>query len=152
MSIYLSVSQLYYPVKMLHGFSWKFHVISRHNSTWWRFGPNWHQIPWLFPVIHSDFTCCPCWNMTWILDKFKSWYLLRKCWDFHRIWSHFRTKPNCRQKVIRKPVSHFLQGSIERTRIYLEVLDLRLLEYLILRERERVWKKRIEYRVDETLW
>jgi len=28
-----------------------------------------------------------------------------------RIWSHFRIKPNCRQKDLRKyKVSHFLQG------------------------------------------
>ena len=26
------------------------------------------------------------------------------------IWSHSRTKPNCRQKELRKFVSHFLQG------------------------------------------
>ena len=36
------------------------------------------------------------------------WHLLRKWWDFHRIRSHFR--PNCRQKDMRKSVSHFLQG------------------------------------------
>ena len=24
-------------------------------------------------------------------------HLLRKWWDFHRIWSHLRTKPNCRR-------------------------------------------------------
>ena len=35
---------------------------------------------------------------------------LRKWWDFPRIWSHFRL--NCRQKDIRKSVSHFLQGII----------------------------------------
>ena len=27
-----------------------------------------------------------------------------------RIWSHFRTKPNCHQKDMRKSLSHFLQG------------------------------------------
>ena len=27
-----------------------------------------------------------------------------------RIWSHFRTKPNCHQYGMRKSVSHFLQG------------------------------------------
>ena len=26
-----------------------------------------------FHVIHPGFICCPCWNMTWVLDKFKSW-------------------------------------------------------------------------------
>ena len=34
----------------------------------------------------------------------------RKWWDFHRIWSHFRTKPNYPQKDMRKSLSHFLQG------------------------------------------
>ena len=38
------------------------------------------------------------------------WHLPRKWWGFHRIWSHFRTKPNCRQKNMRKSPSHFLQG------------------------------------------
>ena len=38
------------------------------------------------------------------------WHLLRKWWDFHRIWSHFRTKPNCRGKDMRKSLTHFLQG------------------------------------------
>ena len=28
------------------------------------------------------------------------WPLLRKWWDFHRIWFHFQTRPNCRQKDI----------------------------------------------------
>ena len=28
-----------------------------------------------------------------------------------RIWSHFRTKPNCRQKDMRKSLSHFLEGT-----------------------------------------
>ena len=27
-----------------------------------------------------------------------------------RLWSHFRTKPNCRQYGMGKPLSHFLQG------------------------------------------
>ena len=44
------------------------------------------------------------------------WYLLRKWWDFHWIWSHFR--PNCRKKDLRKSVSHFLQGQYERNGIY----------------------------------
>ena len=37
------------------------------------------------------------------------WHLLRNWRDSHRIWGHFRTKPNCRQKDMRKSVSHFLQ-------------------------------------------
>ena len=65
-----------------------------------QFGQNPHQIPWQFHVIYIGSICFPCWNMTWILDKFKSWpfpwHLLRKWWDFHRIWCHSR--PNCCQK------------------------------------------------------
>ena len=40
------------------------------------------------------------------------WHLLRKWRDFHRIWCHFRTKPNCRQEDMRKSLKHFLQGRI----------------------------------------
>ena len=35
------------------------------------------------------------------------WHLLRKWWDFHRIWSHFRTKPNSRQKTWENPCHSF---------------------------------------------
>ena len=35
-------------------------------------------------------------------------HLLRKWWDLHRIWCHFR--PNCRQKDMEKSLLHFLQG------------------------------------------
>ena len=32
-----------------------------------------------------------------------------------RIWTHFRTKPNCRGKDMRKyKVSHFLQGEVHK--------------------------------------
>ena len=37
-----------------------------------------------------------------------AWHLLRKWWDFHRIWCHSR--PNCRRIEMRKFLSHFLQG------------------------------------------
>ena len=95
-----------------------FHVtpISRHNSTWWQFGPNPHKIPWQFHVIYPCFIYFPCWNMTWILGRVYvmefPWHLLRKWWDFHRIWSHFWTRPNCRGKDMRKSLSQFLQGSL----------------------------------------
>ena len=36
------------------------------------------------------------------------WHLLKKWWDFHRIWSH--SQPNCRQNEMRKSLSHFSQG------------------------------------------
>ena len=85
---------------------------SRHNSTWWRFGPNPYQIPWLFHVICPGFIYFPWKNMIWIFGQVQvmefPWHLLRKWWDFHRIWSHFR--PNGRQKDTRKSMSQFLQG------------------------------------------
>ena len=96
---------------MWHGFSWKFHVLSFHKST--AVCPNPHQIPWPFNVIYPGFICFACSNMTWIFCKFKMkfpWYLRRKWWDFHRIWSHFRNQPNCCQKDMRKSMSHVLQG------------------------------------------
>ena len=59
---------------MWQGFTWKFNITNR-----WQFGPNWHQIPWLFHIIYAGFICFPCSNLTWILDKFKSW-------NFHGIY------------------------------------------------------------------
>ena len=53
------------------GFSRKFHVISFHKLI--GVGPNWHLIPWPFHVMYPGFICCPCWDMTWILVKFRSW-------------------------------------------------------------------------------
>ena len=93
---------------MGRGFSWKFHASFYIDTNRREFGQNWDQIPWPWNVIYPGFICSPCWKMTWILDKGKSWHLLRKWRDFHRIWAHFW--PNCRQKDLRKSVSHFLQG------------------------------------------
>ena len=42
------------------------------------------------------------------------WHLLRKWFDFYRIRCH--CQPNCRQKDMKKPVSHFLQDK-KRKRI-----------------------------------
>ena len=97
-----------------HGNSMPFPITNRHKSQ--PSGPNPHQIPWLFHVIYPGFICFSCRNMTWILDKFKvqvmefPWHLPRKWWDLHQIWCHFRTKPNCRQRDMKKSPSHFLQG------------------------------------------
>ena len=101
---------LFFPVKNV---TWILEEISRHNSTWWQFGRNPHQIPSPYHVIYPGFICFPCSNMARILKEVNfmefSWHLLRKWWDFHRIWSHFQ--PNCRQKDMRKSLSHFLRGS-----------------------------------------
>ena len=88
---------------MWRGFSWKFHVISRHKST-----PNSMTIPchlsrfYLFSMLEHDTD----FGQVQVMEF--PWHLLRKWWDFHWIWSHFW--PNCRQKDMRKSVSHFLQG------------------------------------------
>ena len=87
---------------MWRGFSWKFRVISHHNSTWWQFGPNPHRIPWhlyrfyLWPMLEHDIM-----DFVQVQVMKFPWHLLRKWWDFHRISSHFRTKPNCSQKDMR---------------------------------------------------
>ena len=66
-----------FPVKNMTWILMEIHV-----TNWRLFGPNPHQIPWVFHVLYPGFICFPCWNMTWILDKFKSWgfplHLLRK--------------------------------------------------------------------------
>ena len=96
---------------MWHGFSWKFHIISFHRWTvvWSTLTPNSMTIPCylcrfdLFsPQKHDmDF------GQAHVMES--PWHLLRKWRDFHRIWSHFR--PNCRQKDMRKSLSHFWQGT-----------------------------------------
>ena len=61
-----------YPCKKCdrdsHGNSMSFSVPNRQPS-----GRNWHQILWLFHVVYPGSLCFSCSNMTWILDKFKSW-------------------------------------------------------------------------------
>ena len=79
------------------------------------FGPNPHQIPWRFHVIYPGFLFLPMlehdMDFGWVQVMEFPWHLPRKWWDFHWILYHFRNKPNCRQKDLRKyKVSHFLQG------------------------------------------
>ena len=81
-------TEIHCPVKNVTGILMEilFHVTSRHKSTgiWSNLTP----MPWLFHVIYPGFICFLCWNMTWILDMFKSWnvhdpwHLLRKWWNF----------------------------------------------------------------------
>ena len=103
-----------------------FHITNRRQFGWFR---NWHQIPWLFHVIHPGFIRFPCKNMTWIMDYGQiqvmefPWHLPRKWWDFHRISSHFR--PNYHQKDMRKSVSHFLLG------IYTYIPNTKLSDYVL---------------------
>ena len=56
-----------------------------------------------------------------------------------RIWSHFRTKPNCRQRDMRKyKVSHFLQGQLST-----------YIKYETTRARTRDFDGRTEYQINE---
>ena len=66
-------------------------------------------------------------NLAWISTKLPSIcdmkfprYFIRKWWDFYRIWSHFW--PSCRQKDMRKSMSHFLQGWYKKS-IFIVVND-----------------------------
>ena len=65
-------SKMYVPCKKCdmdsHGSSMSFYVTNRRQ-----FGPNPHQIPWLFHVIYTGFVCFLCIKMAWMLDKLKSW-------------------------------------------------------------------------------
>ena len=95
------------PQKMSHGFS---HVFL--TAVWSKLTPNSMTIPchlsrfYLFPILkhHMDF------GQVQVMEF--SWHLLRKWWNFFRIWSHFR--PNCRQKDMRTSLSHFLQGHLKK--------------------------------------
>ena len=90
-----------------------FHGISRHKSTkvWSTLTPNSMTIP-----CHlSRFYLCSMKKHDMDFGQVQvmefTWYLLRKWWDFHRIWCHFL--PNCRQGDMRKSASHFLQGFLK---------------------------------------
>ena len=65
------------PLYISKNKTWIFMEISCHRSM--QLGPNWHQIPRLLHVIYLDLICFPCGNVTWILDKFKSWNFLGIC-------------------------------------------------------------------------
>ena len=102
--------------KIWREISWKFHVIFMNETAFWsKLTPNSMTIP-----CHlSRFYLLPiCKNMTWTLDLRKVkvmeflGHLIWKWWDFLRIWSHFRTKPNCRQKDMRKSLSHFYRVDV----------------------------------------
>ena len=74
---------------------------------WSKLTSNSMTIPCYLSRFYS-FSICP--NMTWILQKLKSWNFHGRENDplnFIGI-SHFQ--PNCHQKDIRNTVSHFLQG------------------------------------------
>ena len=89
--------------------SWKFHVIFCHKLTgvWSKSTPNSMTIPchlsrfYLSTMLKHDIDL----GQVQVMEF--PWQLLRKWWDFHRIWSRFRIKPNYRQKHMRKSVSHF---------------------------------------------
>ena len=104
---------------MGHGLSWKFiYFISRIDGSLVQR----HQIPWLFRIIYPGCICFPSHLKTWNGFLTSSnvmefpWYLLRKLYDFHRIWCH--CWPNFSQKDMRKSASHFLQGFVHRSCIF----------------------------------
>jgi len=57
-------------------------------------------------------------------------------WEFHRIWSHFW--PNCREKDMRKSLSHFLQGIRRKIGEMRQNESLRS-QALLRREGKRNW-------------
>ena len=92
---------------MYQGFSWKLHVISSKSqldlvAVWSKSTSNSMTIPWhlsrfyLFSMPKHDMA----FGQVQVMEF--PWHLQRNWWDFHWIWSHFRTKPNCRQKDMRK--------------------------------------------------
>ena len=89
----------------------KIRCISYHKSTavWSKSTPNSMTVPchlsrfYLFFMLKHDMD----FGQVQVMEL--PWHLLRKWWDFHRIWSHSR--PDCRQKDMRKSLSHFLRGT-----------------------------------------
>ena len=119
-----------YPVKKVtwimdsHGIFISFLVTDR-----WQLGPNWRQNPWLFHVIYPGSICSPCRNMTWIYCNFKSWNLLRKWRDFHRISCHFR--PNAVKKTWEKPCHIFYRVSMLASELSYVALRVSRMRYWI---------------------
>ena len=84
------------------------------------------QIHTKFHVIYPGFICFPCWNMTWILDKFKSW-------NFHGICSENdgnsigfgdtfdQSIPSRRHE---NTMSHFLHGYLQYFNNYYDFLGI----------------------------
>ena len=89
-----------------HGNSMTFHA--KIDAVWSKSIQNFVNMPCylcgynLFSTLEHDM------DFTQVQVMEFPWHLLRKLWDFHRIWCHFR--PNCRQKDMKKSASHFLQG------------------------------------------
>ena len=96
--------KLEFPVNTWHVFSWKFYVISCHKSTavWSKSTPNSMSIA--CHLSRFDLLSMREHDMDFEQGQVMEfpWHFLRKWWDFHRSWSHFRTKPNCHQKDMRK--------------------------------------------------
>ena len=97
---------------MWRGFSWKFSVISCHKLTvvWFKLTPNFMTIVWHWSRLHSFSMLNHDIDFRGVQVMEFPWHLLRKWWDFHRIWSHFQ--PNCSQKDKNKSLPHFLQGKL----------------------------------------
>ena len=111
---------------MGHGFSWKCYsmsflhfLISNRRPVWSKLTLNSLTIPshlyrfYLFFMLEHDKN----FGQGQVMEF--PWHLPRKWWYFHQILSHFRTKPNSRQKDMNNPVSHFVQGCYVNVCIYI---------------------------------
>ena len=96
---------LYYVVTPVKNVTWILkeipnHFISKSTGVWFKSIPNFMKIPchlsrfYLFSMLehYTGF------GQVQVMEFPR--HLLRKWWNFHRIWSHLR--PNCRQKDMRK--------------------------------------------------
>ena len=104
------VTNVSFSIFLCQGFSWKFHVISCHKSTavWSQLTPNTMTIPchlsrfYFFTMLEHDM------DFTEVQVMEFQWYERENDGITLWIWCHFR--PSCRQRDMRKSVSHFLQG------------------------------------------
>ena len=66
-----------YPVKNVTGILMELpcHVMSQIDGSLVQIHTKFHDYSMSFiqNIQYPGFICCPCKNMTWILDKFKSW-------------------------------------------------------------------------------
>ena len=93
-----------------HGNSMPFHVTTRLGGGLFQIHTKFHDdsmsfIQVLFSMLEHDMDFGKVQVMTFPFG------IAKKMMGFPvRIWSHFRTRPNCRGKDVRKSLSHFLQG------------------------------------------
>ena len=98
-----------------HGNSMAFYVTNRRHLVI-EIDTKYHD-PWLFHVIYPGFIFLRMLKHDKDFEQVQvmefPWHLLRKCWDFHRIWSHFR--PNRQPKTWENPCHIFTELIIKKT-------------------------------------